>query len=146
MLEDFILVNSDEICSAIKDIFEDTRAISEPSGAMGLAGIKKYISLHNIENKSFGTILTGANLNFNSLRYISERSEIGEQKEALFAVKIPEKIGEFLKLYNRLKGRNITEFNYRFNNSKNANILIGIRLSNGVDEIKEIEQDLKVAC
>ncbi|ASK78122.1 threonine ammonia-lyase, biosynthetic [Paraphotobacterium marinum] len=145
-VDDIILVNSDEICSAIKDIFEDTRAISEPSGAMGLAGIKKYISLHNIENKSFATILTGANLNFNSLRYISERSEIGEQKEALFAVKIPEKVGEFLKLYNKLKGRNITEFNYRFNNSKNANILIGIRLSSGLDEIKEIQKDLKDAC
>ncbi|MEH6453662.1 MAG: threonine ammonia-lyase, biosynthetic [Psychromonas sp.] len=134
-IDEVITVNSDEICSAIKDIFEDTRAISETAGALSLAGLKKYSQQHQLKGEQLAAILSGANVNFHGLRYISERSELGEQKESILAVTIPEKQGSFLAFCNELDGRAITEFNYRFNSRKAANIFVGIRTPQGAEEL-----------
>ncbi len=145
LLDDVITVSSDEICAAIKDIFEDTRAISEPSGALSLAGLKKYSAIHNIKNAQMTAILSGANTNFHSLRYISERAEIGEKREGLLAITIPEKKGAFYDFYQIIGGRAITEFNYRYSDNNLANILVGIRLINGQTELTSVTDELKQA-
>lgn len=141
-LDDVITVDNDAICAAIKDLFEDVRAIAEPSGALALAGMKKYIKKYKIYGERLAHVLSGANINFHKLRYISERCELGEQREALMAVTIPEKKGSFLEFYKILKTRSITEFNYRYNGSKNVCIFIGIRLKNGYSERKMIMQEI----
>lgn len=141
-LDDVITVDNDAICAAIKDLFEDVRAIAEPSGALALAGMKKYIQKYEIYNERLVHVLSGSNINFHKLRYISERCELGEQKEALMVVTIPEKKGSFLEFYKILKNRSITEFNYCYNGSKNVCILVGIRLKNGHSERKIIIQEI----
>ncbi len=123
-LDDIITVDSDAICAAMKDLFEDVRAVAEPSGALALAGMKKYIAQHNIRGERLAHILSGANVNFHGLRYVSERCELGEQREALLAVTIPEEKGSFLKFCQLLGGRSVTEFNYRFADAKNACIFL----------------------
>lgn len=144
-LDDVVTVDSDEICAAIKDIFENVRAIAEPSGALSLAGLKKYVKQHNIEGETLINILSGANVNFHSLRYVSERCEIGEKNEALFAVTIPEQKGSFLKFCHIIGERPVTEFNYRYADNHHACIFVGIRLSGGEAEKQEIIQQLKHA-
>ncbi|MFR6578690.1 MAG: threonine ammonia-lyase, biosynthetic, partial [Klebsiella pneumoniae] len=139
-LDDIITVDSDAICAAMKDLFEDVRAVAEPSGALALAGMKKYIAQHNIRGERLAHILSGANVNFHGLRYVSERCELGEQREALLAVTIPEEKGSFLKFCQLLGGRSVTEFNYRFADAKDACIFVGVRLSRGLEERKEILQ------
>jgi threonine dehydratase len=140
-----ITVSSDEICAAIKDIFEQTRVIAEPAGALSLAGLTKFCGLQpDTPQQSMVAILSGANMNFHSLRYVSERCELGEQKEAVLAVTIPEKKGSFRKFCQQLGGRAITEFNYRYaGDNQNANIFVGVRLSGGQPErnclIEELE-------
>ena len=119
---------------------EDVRAVAEPSGALALAGMKKYIAQHNIRGERLAHILSGANVNFHGLRYVSERCELGEQREALLAVTIPEEKGSFLKFCQLLGGRSVTEFNYRFADAKDACIFVGVRLSRGLEERKEILQ------
>lgn len=141
-LDDIITVDNDSICAAIKDLFEDVRAIAEPSGALALAGMKKYIQKYKINGERLAHILSGANVNFHELRYISERCELGEQKEVIMAVTIPEKKGSFLEFYKILKNRAVTEFNYCYNGSKNVCIFIGIRLKNGFSERKIIIQEI----
>ncbi|URJ25059.1 threonine ammonia-lyase, biosynthetic [Candidatus Blochmannia ocreatus (nom. nud.)] len=141
-LDDVITVDNDAICAAIKDLFEDVRAIAEPSGALALAGMKKYIQKYAINGERLAHILSGANINFHELRYISERCELGEQREALIAITIPEKKGSFLKFYKILGKRFITEFNYRYNGSKNICIFIGIRLKHGSSEKNIIIQKI----
>lgn len=141
-IDEVITVSSDEICTAVKDIFEDTRAIAEPAGALSLAGLKKYSQLHNLKEQRLAAILSGANVNFHSLRYVSERCELGEQKESILAVTIPEKQGAFLAFCNELDGRAITEFNYRFNSHKEANIFVGIRTPRGHDELLTLTEKL----
>lgn len=138
--DDVITVSTDEICAAIKDVFEQTRVIAEPAGALSLAGLKKY-SQSNSGNESLVAILSGANMNFHTLRYISERCELGEQKEAVFSVKIPEQKGSFRKFCQALAGRVITEFNYRYVDKANAseqaqqaNIFVGARLGGDVND------------
>jgi len=136
-----ITVNSDEICAAIKDIFEQTRVIAEPAGALSLAGLKKYISnTENDSGKKLVAILSGANMSFHNLRYVSERCELGEKKEAVLAVTIPEEKGSFRRFCQALDGRAITEFNYRYSQSKNhqaqknqAHIFVGVRLNEKVN-------------
>ncbi len=142
-LDGHITVSSDEICSAVKDIFEDTRAIAEPSGALALAGLKKYAEQHQLKDKQLATVLSGANTNFHGLRYVSERSELGEKREGLLAVTIPERPGAFLEFCNLIGGRAVTEFNYRFNDDKLANIFVGLRLQDGQRELDSVIQDLK---
>lgn len=141
-LDDIITVDNDAICAAIKDLFEDVRAIAEPSGALALAGMKKYIQKYTIRGERLAHILSGANINFHELRYISERCELGEQREALMAITIPEKKGSFLEFSKILKNRSITEFNYCYNGSKNVCIFIGIRLKHGYSEKKIIIQEI----
>ena len=138
-----VLVNTDEICAAIKDTYDECRSIVEPSGAMALAGIKKYVEEHQIEGKNIVSIVCGANMNFDRLRYIAERTELGERKEAIFAVTIPEEKGSFLKFCRALQGRNITEFNYRASDATAAQVFVGISLKNGEKERHEIFDHLK---
>lgn len=133
-LDDIITVDNDAICAAMKDLFEDVRAVAEPSGALALAGMKKYIQQHDLQGERLVHILSGANVNFHSLRYVSERCEIGEQREALLAVTIPEQQGSFLAFCQQLGGRIVTEFNYRYADEKHACIFVGVRLSEGINE------------
>nr|WP_314268085.1 threonine ammonia-lyase, biosynthetic [uncultured Moellerella sp.] len=144
-VDDVITVDSDEICSALKDIFEDVRAIAEPSGALALAGLKKYVQQHNIKGERLAHILSGANMNFHGLRYISERCELGERREALFAVTIPEQKGSFLRFCQLLGTRSITEFNYRYTDAApdQACIFVGVRLNGGEKERLEIVEELE---
>jgi len=133
-VDDMILVSTDEICAAIKDIFDDTRSITEPAGALAVAGMKKYVEERGIENKNIVVIDSGANINFDRLRHVAERAELGEHREALFAVTIPEEIGSFRKFCEHLGLRGMTEFNYRYADDKNAHIFVGVQLQNGLDE------------
>jgi threonine dehydratase len=141
-VDEVITVNSDEICSAVKDIFEDTRAISEASGAIALAGLKQYALSSNKKNEKLVAILSGANVNFHSLRYVSERCELAEQKESVLAVTIPEKQGAFLDFCSKLDGRSITEFNYRLNSRKEAHIFVGVRTPEGANELQALIDNL----
>lgn len=131
-----VTCTNDEICAAIKDVFEENRAIVETAGALSIAGMKKYLSTHGITNKNCVAIVSGANMNFDRLRYIAERTEIGEQKEAIFAVLLPEKTGAFLDFCRVLQGRNITEFNYRMDatDPNSAHVFVGIGLKEGQKE------------
>lgn len=144
-IDDVITVSSDEICAAVKDIFDDTRAIAEPAGALSLAGLKKYSQLHQLKGQRLAAILSGANVNFHGLRYVSERCELGEQNETILAVTIPEKQGAFLGFCNELDGRSITEFNYRYSSKKEANIFVGIRTPQGFDELSVLTENLAKA-
>ncbi|MEB3766534.1 threonine ammonia-lyase, biosynthetic [Acinetobacter sp. MD2] len=135
---DIITVNTDEICAAIKDTYDETRSIVEPSGAMALAAIKKFVGETQIEGKNMVSIVCGANMNFDRLRYIAERTELGEHKEAIYAVTIPEQKGAFLDFCRALQGRNITEFNYRCNDESSAQVFVGISLKGGQTERLEI--------
>lgn len=139
-VDDVVLVDNDEICAALKDIFENVRAVAEPSGATSLAGLKKYVQQHDLNGKNLACILSGANLNFHTLRYVSERCEIGEKHEALLAVTIPEQSGSFLTFSEVLGNRAVTEFNYRHSDDKQACIFVGVRVS-GKAEIQEIIAD-----
>ncbi len=144
-VDEVILVNTDEICAAIQDIFEDTRTVVEPSGALSVAGIKKYLVREGLKDKTCVGISCGANMNFDRLRHVAERADIGAQREGLFAVEIPEQPGSFLKFCGALGQRNITEFNYRYNSSNRANIFVGIGLNEGRKERSQILQTLKDA-
>lgn len=128
-VDDVVTVSTDEICAAIKDIFEDTRSIAEPAGALALAGLKKYVEVNHLQGATLLAIDSGANTNFDRLRYISERTEIGEKREMIINVTIPEKAGSFKKFCNALGKRNITEFNYRCGSESQANIFVGLQIS-----------------
>jgi len=148
-IDDNLTASADEMCAAIKDIFEDTRCIAEPAGALALAGLKKYVEQHGLENKTLVAILSGANTNFDRLRYISERTEIGEKREAILAVTLPEKPGAYLRFCRDLGKRNITEFNYRYADQKDAHVFVGLQVSpdasaEGKDDRDEVVQrDIK---
>lgn len=130
-IDGVITANTDEICAAIKDIFDDTRSIAEPAGALALAGLKKYVEQNGCEGQTLLAIDSGANTNFDRLRYISERTEIGEQREAILSVTIPERPGSFKKFCSALGKRNITEFNYRFADDSDAQIFVGVAVAEG---------------
>ena len=133
-VDDVVLVSNDEMCAAIKDIYEDVRSVSEPSGALSTAGVKKYILEKNLKNKNIVSVVSGANVNFDRLRYIAERADLGELNEAIVAVTIPEEPGSFLKFCELLDNSSITEFNYRYAARKDAHIFVGIQLSKGASE------------
>ena len=141
-IDEVMTVTNDEICAAIKDIFDDTRVIAEPAGAMSIAAIRKYVNEHNISGQKLGGILCGANTNFHTLRYVSERCDLGEQKDAVFAVKIPERQGAFKQFCEYLGGRTITEFNYRYASETEAHIFVGIKLRGGRKEFEALAADL----
>lgn len=125
-----VTANADEMCAAIKDIFEDTRSIAEPAGALSLAGLKKHVAEQGWEDKTVIAIASGANTNFDRLRYISERTEIGEKREAMLTVTLPEKAGAFRKLSRAIGRRAITEFNYRYSSHDQAHVLVGVQVVN----------------
>ncbi len=129
-VDEMIVVDNDEICAAIKDVFEDTRSILEPAGALATAGIKAYAARNNVTGETLIGIASGANMNFDRLRFIAERAELGEQREAVLAVTIPEKPGTFKTFCRLLGNRNITEFNYRYSNPKEAHIFVGLAIAN----------------
>jgi threonine dehydratase len=126
-VDDWITVSNDQICAAIKDIFEDQRAVLEPAGALSLAGMKTYLHKHRLTDQTVAMIACGANINFDRLRHIAERAALGENSEAIFAIKIPEKPGSFLELCQLLGNRSITEFNYRMQNPSEATVFAGIQ-------------------
>jgi len=127
-VDEMVLVSTDEICAAIKDIFDDTRSVAEPAGALAVAGIKRYVAEHGIQDANLVAILSGANVNFDRLRHVSERAELGEQREALFAVRIPERPGSFLAFCRQLGRRSVTEFNYRYADQQAAQVFCGVEL------------------
>jgi threonine dehydratase len=137
-VDDMITVSTDEICAAIKDIFEETRSIAEPAGALATAGLKAYVKRHDLKHRHLIGINCGANINFDRLRHIAERTEIGENKEALFCVSIPETPGSFYAFCQLLGKRNITEFNYRYHTNKIAHIFVGIGLDSTNFNTKEM--------
>ncbi len=137
-----MLVNTDEICAAIQDSFEDLRIVPEPSGALALAGLKKYVARSNLHGKRLIAINSGANVNFDRLRHISERAEIGAGREMLLAVEIPETPGSFLAFCRVLGARSITEFNYREQGRERARIFVGVNLPRGSVERAEVVKTL----
>ena len=143
VVDEILLVNVDEICAAVKDIFEDTRSIPEPAGALALAGLKQYVARENIKDKELVAIFSGANVNFDRLRHIAELSALGENREALIGTTIPEKPGSFLEYCRDLGPRQITEFNYRYGDSETAHVFAGLQLRHGADEKNALIDNLK---
>ena len=128
LVDDYVLVDTDAVCAAIKDVFVDTRSILEPSGALGVAAIKQYVAEHGVKGKNFIAITSGANMNFDRLRFVAERAEVGEQREALFAVTIPEERGSFRRFCELIGPRSVTEFNYRISDAQQAHVFVGIAI------------------
>jgi threonine dehydratase len=126
-VDEVITVSTDEICAAIKDIYDDTRSITEPAGALGVAGIKKYVETRGITGQTLVAIDSGANVNFDRLRHVAERAELGEGREAIIAVTIPEKPGSFKAFCEAVGKRQITEFNYRYHSGREAHIFVGVQ-------------------
>ena len=140
LVDDFVVVNTDAVCAAIKDVFQDTRSILEPAGAMGVAGAKQYAAEHKLKGQTFVAITCGANMNFDRLRFVAERAEFGEQREALFAVTIPEERGSFKRFCALIGPRSVTEFNYRISDAAVAHVFVGIAISQR-DEAGKIERN-----
>ena len=134
LLDDIILTSTDEICAAIKDVFEDTRAILEPAGALSVAGAKKFIHENKLSGARIVTIASGANINFTRLRHVAERADLGEEREAVLAVTIPEKPGSFKIFCNALGPRSITEFNYRYADSQSAHVFVGVSITDAANK------------
>ncbi len=144
-VDDVVCVSTDEICAAIKDIFDDTRSIMEPAGALAVAGMKKYVADKQLEDQTLVVINSGANMNFDRLRHVSERAELGENREALFAATIPERPGSFRTFCKTIGKRGITEFNYRYSDDNNAQVFAGVKLINGRQEEKELLEKLEAS-
>lgn len=128
-VDEIMLVSTDEICAAMQDIFEENRTILEPSGALAVAGIKRYVQREQCRDKTFIAINSGANVNFDRLRHVAERADIGGQREAVVSVEIPEAKGSFLRFCEVLGRRNVTEFNYRYNDGASAQLFVGLALT-----------------
>ena len=134
-VDDIILADTDAICAAIKDVFEDTRSILEPAGALAIAGAKAYVEQTGITGKNLIAIACGANMNFDRLRFVAERAELGERREAIFAVTVPEERGSFRRFCECLGKRNITEFNYRVAGEAEAHVFVGVQISSRQDAV-----------
>jgi threonine dehydratase len=141
LVDDMVLVDTDEICAAIKDIFEDTRAVVEPAGALALAGAKRWIERRRVKGRTLVAIAGGANMNFDRLRFVAERAELGEHREAVLAVTIPEQPGSFRRLCELLGKRSVTEFNYRYAPGREAHVFLGVSVS-GREETQRIVAQL----
>ncbi|MDE3207319.1 MAG: threonine ammonia-lyase, biosynthetic, partial [Pseudomonadota bacterium] len=142
LVDEVIEVNTDEICAAIKDVFEDTRSILEPAGALAVAGLKNYVKRESWENTTLVAIASGANMNFDRLQHVAERAELGENRETILAVTIPETPGSFKSFCRQLGARSITEFNYRFSDRVKAHVFVGIQVTSR-EEVTEIIEKLK---
>lgn len=145
VVDEVVLVGTDEICAAIKDVFDDTRTLAEPAGALSIAGLKKYAQREGLSNKSLIAIESGANINFDRLRHVAERAELGERREALLAVEIPEEPGSFLQFCRAIGKRSITEFNYRYADTQRAHVFAGVELSEGDSERTDLVMHLRDA-
>jgi len=143
-VDEMVVVSNDEICAAIKDVFEETRAILEPAGALAVAGLKAWARTHQVTGQTLVAVASGANMNFDRLRFVAERAELGEQREAVLAVTIPERPGSFKAFIQLLGHRNITEFNYRFADPNEAHIFVGVTIHNR-DEVATLIQQLEAA-
>ena len=141
-VDEVILVSTDEICAAIKDIFDDTRSITEPAGALAVAGIKKYLQREEVTGQTLVAINSGANMNFDRLRHVAERTGLGEQREVLLAVTIPERPGSFRTFCETIGMRGITEFNYRYSDASQAHVFVGVQMRNGSKEKQKLLADL----
>jgi threonine dehydratase len=137
-LDEVVLVDTDAVCAAIKDVFADTRSILEPAGALSIAGAKLYAAREKLKGQTLVTICSGANMNFDRLRFVSERAEIGEKREAILAVTIPEEPGSFRKFCSLIGNRNITEFNYRYANAAEAHVFVGVQVRNATETARLI--------
>ncbi|MEN4920763.1 threonine ammonia-lyase, biosynthetic [Achromobacter spanius] len=135
-VDDFVVVNTDAICAAIKDVFQDTRSVLEPAGAMAVAGAKQYAAEHHLKGKKLVAIACGANMNFDRLRFVSERAEVGEMREAVFAVTMPEQRGSFRRFCELVGERSVTEFNYRISDADRAHVFVGIQVSSASEPDK----------
>jgi threonine dehydratase len=144
-VDEVLLVTTDQICAAIQDIFEDTRSIAEPAGALAVAGIKKYVTREACTGRTLVAINGGANMNFDRLRYVAERADVGAQREALLAVEIPEVPGSFLRLCELLGNRSVTEFNYRYSDAKTAQLFVGLSIAPGLAMRTALIQSLRDA-
>jgi len=145
-VDEIVTVDTDQICAAIRDIFEDTRSIVEPAGGLAVAGVKKYIADNKLENQSIITINCGANVNFDRLRHIAERAAVGEQTEMLLAAEIPEEPGSFRNFCKIIGRRGITEFNYRYTDTSKAHIFVGVQLRHGLEERHQLLAELRDAA
>ncbi len=139
-VDDIILVGTDDTCAAIKDVFEDTRSIVEPAGALAIAGAKAYVEQKQIQGETLIAVACGANMNFDRLRFVAERAELGERREAIFAVTIPETPGSLRRFCDCLGKRNITEFNYRIAEEKEAHIFVGVQIKDRADASRILEK------
>jgi threonine dehydratase len=144
-VDEVVLVSTDETCAAIQDIFEDTRSIAEPAGALAVAGLKKWVAREGARGRTFVTLNCGANMNFDRLRHVAERADLGQQREALFAVEIPEQPGSFLRFCRTVGARSVTEFNYRYQDRRRAEIFVGLALTGGVAEKELVLQAIASA-
>jgi threonine dehydratase len=142
LVDDMVLVDTDEMCAAIKDVFEDTRVVLEPAGALAIAGAKAWVERHGARGKTLAAVASGANTNFDRLRFIAEAAEVGEHREAILAVTIPERPGSFKRFCATLGGKNITEFNYRIADSNEAHIFVGVEV-HGQEETTRIVRNLR---
>lgn len=138
-VDEIVLVNTDDTCAAIKDVFEDTRSILEPAGALAIAGAKAYIEREQIRGQTLIALACGANMNFDRLRFVAERAELGERREAIFAVTIPEERGSFRKFCACLGTHNLTEFNYRIADTQEAHMFVGVRIQNRADAAQIVQ-------
>ena len=143
LVEEILLVSNDEICAAVKDIFEDTRSIPEPAGALALAGLKQYVAREKTRHQELVAVFSGANVNFDRLRHIAELAALGEHREALIATTIPEQPGSFRTFCHDLGPRLITEFNYRYADDHQAHVFAGVQLRNGIEEKNLLIEHLK---
>ena len=143
-VDEMVTVNTDEICAAIKDVFEDTRSILEPAGALSIAGLKKHVVNNQYKNNNLVAIACGANMNFERLRFVAERAELGEEREAMLAVGIPEKAGSLKLLCETIGSRNLTEFSYRMSEGNRAQIFMGVEVSDVNDRELFINQIKKM--
>jgi threonine dehydratase len=144
-VDDVITVTTDEMCAAIKDLYDDTRAITEPAGACSVAGLKKYVAQQQVEDQNLVAIASGANVNFDRLRHVAERAEIGEQREAIIAAMIPERPGSFKTFCQALGDRNVTEFNYRYADKQSAQVFVGVQLMANGGGREELLAELSAA-
>jgi threonine dehydratase len=138
LVDEMILVDTDSTCAAIKDVFEDTRAVLEPAGALAIAGAKRYVERSHIRNKNLIAVACGANMNFDRLRFVAERAELGEHREAVLAVTIPERPGSFKRFCSMLGTRNVTEFNYRYSDPEKAHVFVGVQVKDHREKQKLI--------